>query len=76
MISFDWPWALWLGAIFVSFWALELRGLFGDPQKTLTYRLRAWLGISPRRPVRHAAMPLFIAGILALPIWLIAHLLS
>ena len=76
MSSFDWPWVVWLGAIFMTFWVLEIRGLHGDPNNTLTYRLRSWLGISPRRPARHAAVPLFIAGILALPIWLVAHLLS
>lgn len=72
----NWPWLLWIGGTLATFLALELPAIHAHPEDTLSARLRAWLGISPSRPVRHAAVPLFIAGILALPVWLIAHLLG
>lgn len=71
----DLPWIVWIGLSFVGFWILELPAIHSDPDRTLSRRLRAWLGIYPKRPIRHTAVPLFVAGILALPVWLITHLL-
>lgn len=61
------------------FWVLEKRGLV--PQKgslTLSWTLRRWLGIRPRRRRRYMLVPLFIAACAAIAggaIWLVVHIL-
>lgn len=71
----DWPWLLWGFGTLAVFLALELPALHASPQRTLTARLRVWLGISPRRPIRHLLVPLFIAVVVGFGLWLVAHLL-
>lgn len=72
----DWAWAAWGLAVLATFAVLEGIALLnrrdGD---TLSEHLRRWLGIDPANERRKAAVPLFIAAVVALAAWLIPHLL-
>ena len=70
-------WLAWLIAALASFLAIELTAVFTHRMdRTLSERLRAWLGIQPIRPWRKLATVLFaslLSGGLGILIW---HILT
>jgi len=71
----DWHtiWLIWIFAALGSFLAIELTAVFTHRMdRTLSERLRAWLGIQPIRPWRKLASVLFasvLGGGVAVLIW-------
>jgi hypothetical protein len=62
-----------------SFWAIESPGLKpGKGSLTLSYSLRRWLGVEPRKPRRYVLVPAFLAILSAViggVVWLAIHIL-
>jgi hypothetical protein len=73
MTHWDIPWLAWLVATLASFGLIEASALIHRrPDRTLSDRLRAWLGISPRRPWIGAGLAVFIGFF----VWFIPHVVA
>jgi hypothetical protein len=62
-----------------SFWAIESPGLKpGKGSLTLSWTLRRWLGVEPRKPRRYLLVPVFLtvlAAVVGGAVWLAVHIL-
>jgi hypothetical protein len=85
-VTQDSAWVGWLSAtatalvlLVAGFWALESPGLKpGKGSLTLSWTLRRWLGVEPRKPRRYVLVPLFLAILSAViggAVWLAIHIL-
>lgn len=73
MTHWDIPWAIWAATTLITFGVIETAALLHHhPDRTLSERLRAWLGIAPHRPWRGAG----IAAFLAFFVWFVPHILA
>lgn len=71
MTHWDTPWALWVAGTLLSFAFIESAALIHHrPDRTLSDRLRSWLGIVPHRPWRIAGTAVF-SGFL---FWFLVHI--
>jgi hypothetical protein len=85
-VTQDPAWIGWLSATATAlillaggFWALEAPGLKpGKGSLTLSWSLRRWLGVEPRKPRRYVLVPAFLAILAAIvggAVWLAIHIL-
>jgi hypothetical protein len=69
-------WIIWLGSATASFLAIELTAIITHRMdRTLSERIRAWLGIYPIRPWRRLAGVLFSMILLSLVGLFVWHIL-
>ncbi len=79
MIGGHWDavWAAWAVLVAASFALIEGRAIGTHHyDRTLSERLRAWLGLGPRRPWRHVAAWLFLTALGAFCTWFAAHIVG
>ncbi len=77
MKTWDGYWAAWMVLVAMSFAWLEGSALADhQPDRTLTRRLRAWLGLAPRRPWRHVTALLFLVAVGGFAAWFAAHIVG
>jgi hypothetical protein len=68
-------WTMFLVATALGFGVYEWFVIAtGQPEKTLSYKIREWLGIEPPKPWRFIASFLFAVGIAIFAVWFIAHI--
>ncbi len=74
MIEFEF-WSYFLLAVGSGFTLWEGSAIAtGHPERTLTYKIREWLGIYPVKPWRIPASISFIVVILGLTGWFLPHI--
>lgn len=67
-------WIAFLSTVAAAFGVLEGLG-FEKPGGTLSETTRRWLGVSPHKPRRKVAVPLFTGGLAMFLAWFIPHIL-
>lgn len=68
-------WAMFLVATALGFGVYEWVVIAtGRSERTLSYKIRAWLGIDPPKPYRIIASALFAFGLVVFTVWFIAHI--
>ncbi|MFD8531518.1 hypothetical protein ACFV0L_29270 [Streptosporangium canum] len=71
----SWAWITWAASSLIGFCVLEFVALTNKRESdTLSENLRRWLGISPPRPVKRYAIPVFVGGLVGFVIWFVPHI--
>lgn len=75
MTAFDF-WSLYLIAVTIGFAVWETAAIVtGHRDRTLTYKIRVWLGIETKRPHRLWASIAFTVGLIGFNVWFIPHII-